>query len=112
MMDVPEQRRWVVPKYLDPRLTPQERSRYYEPGGLGSMTASGYWNTRARGMGGTRGPSSASDPTPSAVSVFMNGTLLGKADYLREMRLLDASEVRYWDAGSASARLAWVIRAG
>ena len=42
----------------------------------------------------------------------MNGTLLGKADYLREMRLLDASEVRYWDAGSASARLAWVIRAG
>jgi hypothetical protein len=52
-MDVPEQRRWVVPKYLDPRLTPQERSRYYEPGGLGSMTAEGYWNPRARGMGGT-----------------------------------------------------------
>ncbi len=52
-MDVPEQRRWVVPKYLDPRLTAQERARYYEAGGLGSMTASGYWNTRARGMGGT-----------------------------------------------------------
>ena len=52
-MDVPEQRRWVVPKYLDPRLTPQERARYYEPGGLGSMTAEGYWNPRARGMGGT-----------------------------------------------------------
>ena len=52
----------------------------------------------------SRGPSSVSDPTPSAVSVFMNGTLLGKVDYLREMRLLDASEVRYWDAGSASAR--------
>lgn len=52
-MDVPEQRRWVVPKYLDPRLTPQERAHYYEPGGLGSMTASGYWNPRARGMGGT-----------------------------------------------------------
>jgi hypothetical protein len=42
-----------VPKYLDPRLTVQERSRYYEAGGLGSMTAPGYWNPRARGMGGT-----------------------------------------------------------
>ena len=52
-MDVPEQRRWIVPKYLDPRLTPQERARYYEPGGLGSMTAEAYWNVRARGMGGT-----------------------------------------------------------
>ena len=52
-VDVPEQRNWVVPKYLDPRLTPQERARYYEPGGLGSMTAAGYWNPRARGMGGT-----------------------------------------------------------
>jgi 4-hydroxy-tetrahydrodipicolinate synthase len=52
-MSIPEQRRWVVPKYLDPRLTPQERASYYEPGGLGSMTAEGYWNPRARGMGGT-----------------------------------------------------------
>ena len=52
-MDVPEQRGWTVPKYLDPRLTPQERARYYEAGGLGSMTAPGYWNPRARGMGGT-----------------------------------------------------------
>jgi hypothetical protein len=26
-VDVPEQRGWVVPKYLDPRLTPQERAR-------------------------------------------------------------------------------------
>lgn len=52
-MDVPEQRRWTVPKYLDPRLTPQERAGYYAPGGLGSMTAQAYWNARARGMGGT-----------------------------------------------------------
>ena len=52
-MDVPEQRRWTVPKYLDPRLTPQERARYYEPGGLASMSAPAYWNARARGMGGT-----------------------------------------------------------
>lgn len=52
-MDVPEQRGWRVPKYLDPRLTLQERERYYEPGGLGSMSPQGYWNGRARGMGGT-----------------------------------------------------------
>jgi hypothetical protein len=52
-VDIPEQRNWTVPKYLDPRLTPQERARYYEPGGLGSMSPAGYWNPRARGMGGT-----------------------------------------------------------
>jgi len=52
-MDIPEQRDWTVPKYLDPRLTPQERARYYEEGGLGSLSPEGYWNGRARGMGGT-----------------------------------------------------------
>jgi hypothetical protein len=52
-MDVPEQRGWTVPKYLDPRLTAGERASYYEPGGLGSRTAPAYWNPRARGMGGT-----------------------------------------------------------
>lgn len=52
----------------------------------------------------SRGPTSAADMTPTSVDVFMNGTLLGKADYLREVRLLDISEVRYWDAGQASAR--------
>jgi hypothetical protein len=34
----------------------------------------------------------------------MNGTMLGKAEYLREMRVLDVTEVRYWEAGPASAR--------
>jgi len=52
----------------------------------------------------TRGPTSATDATPTAVDVYMNGTLLGKADYLRDIHLLDVSEVRYWDAGQASAR--------
>jgi hypothetical protein len=52
-MDVPEQRNWTVPKYLDPRLTAGERLHYYDPNGLGSMSADGYWNPRARGMGGT-----------------------------------------------------------
>jgi hypothetical protein len=52
----------------------------------------------------SRGPVSATDPTPAVASVYMNGTMLGKIEYLREMRLLDVTEVRYWDAGRASAR--------
>jgi hypothetical protein len=52
----------------------------------------------------SRGPTSVSNPTPTVVSVFINGTMLGKADYLREMRVLDVSEVRYWDVGQATAR--------
>lgn len=52
-MDIPEQRNWTVPKYLDPRLTAGERASYYEPGGLGSRSPEAYWNVRARGMGGT-----------------------------------------------------------
>ena len=52
----------------------------------------------------TRGPVSATDMTLAAVDVYMNGSMLGKVDYLREVRLGDVSEVRFWDAGSASAR--------
>ena len=52
----------------------------------------------------SRGPTSVSDPTPTAASVYMSGTMLGKADALKDMRILDVSEVRYWDAGQASAR--------
>jgi hypothetical protein len=52
----------------------------------------------------SRGPTSVTDGTPSVVDVYMDGTRLGKADYLRQVRLLDVTEVRYWDAGQASAR--------
>ncbi|MCJ7628091.1 MAG: hypothetical protein MUO50_06845, partial [Longimicrobiales bacterium] len=52
-MDIPEQRGWTVPKYLDARLTEGERGSYYEEGGLGYRSPEGYWNGRARGMGGT-----------------------------------------------------------
>ena len=52
----------------------------------------------------SRGPTSVSDATPTSADVYMEGTLLGTADYLRQMRLLDVSEVRYWDAGQAAAR--------
>ena len=52
----------------------------------------------------SRGPTSVTDATPTLASVYLNGTMLGKADVLRDLRLLDVSEVRYWDAGQASAR--------
>jgi hypothetical protein len=52
----------------------------------------------------SRGPTSISDMTPTSVDVYMNGNFLGGADYLRQARSLDVSEVRYWDAGQASAR--------
>lgn len=52
----------------------------------------------------SRGPSSVTDATPTSVDVFMNGTMLGRADYLRDMRIVDVTEVRYWNAGQAAAR--------
>jgi cyclophilin family peptidyl-prolyl cis-trans isomerase len=50
--DIPEQRDWKKPAIDDRRLTPGERARYNEPGGIGSMTDKEYWDRRARGMGG------------------------------------------------------------
>lgn len=52
----------------------------------------------------SRGPSSVTDMTPTAVHVYMNGTMLGDVEYLKQVRSLDVSEARYWDAGEASAR--------
>lgn len=52
----------------------------------------------------SRGPTSVSDASPTGADVYMNGNFLGKADYLRDVRLLDVTSVRYWDAGQASAR--------
>lgn len=50
--DLPERSNWKKPSYNDQRLTPKERENYYKPGGIASMTDKGYWNQRARGMGG------------------------------------------------------------
>ena len=52
----------------------------------------------------SRGPTSVTDPTPTAVDVYMNGILLGNVDHLRVVRVLDVSQVRYWPAGEAAAR--------
>jgi hypothetical protein len=52
----------------------------------------------------SRGPTSVTDATPAVASVYMNGNLLGKAEYLRSVSFVDVTSVRYWDAGQASAR--------
>jgi len=52
----------------------------------------------------TRGPKSATDMTLASVDVVMNGSVVGSADYLREVRVLDVRGVRYWDSGQAAAR--------
>jgi hypothetical protein len=52
----------------------------------------------------SRGPTSMTDATPTSVSVFMGGTMLGKADYLKQLNVIDVTEVRYWNPGQASAR--------
>jgi hypothetical protein len=52
----------------------------------------------------TRGPKSVTDMTLSSVDVVMNGTTVGNVDYLREVRLLDVSGVRFWNAGQAATR--------
>ncbi|MBP8274455.1 MAG: glycoside hydrolase [Acidobacteria bacterium] len=52
-MDLPERSNWTLPTKDDRRLTNGERENYDKPGGIGSMTATQYWNNRARGMGGS-----------------------------------------------------------
>ena len=52
----------------------------------------------------SRGATSMTDSSPTGVDIYMNGSFLGKADFLRDVRLLDVTSVRYWDVGQASAR--------
>jgi ABC-type phosphate transport system substrate-binding protein len=52
----------------------------------------------------SRGPTSVTNSTPTSVDVFMNGSMLGNSDFLKQLGVLDVTEVRYWDAASASAR--------
>ena len=52
----------------------------------------------------SRGATSVTNSSPTGVDVYMNGTFLGKADYLRDVRLQDVTSVTYWDAGQAAAR--------
>jgi hypothetical protein len=52
----------------------------------------------------SRGATSVTNSTPTGVDVFMNGNNMGSAEYLKELRVTDVVEVRYYDAGQASAR--------
>jgi hypothetical protein len=52
----------------------------------------------------SRGPTSATDATPTAAHIFMNGAFLGDVYYLRQVQWTEVSSVRYWEAGPASAR--------
>jgi hypothetical protein len=52
----------------------------------------------------SRGPTSMTNASPTLADVYMNGTMLGGIDYLRQVSVLEVSEVRFWEAGAASAR--------
>lgn len=52
----------------------------------------------------SRGPASALDMNPNTVDIYMAGNMLGKVEVLRDIRLADVTELRYWDAAQASAR--------
>jgi hypothetical protein len=52
----------------------------------------------------TRGPTSVTDPTPTAASVYVNGTQFGDLAVLRTILVADIVEIRYFPAGQASAR--------
>jgi len=52
----------------------------------------------------SRGPVSATDPTPTVANVFMTGSQVGDIEFLRTLRPDDVNEVRYYEAGEAGAR--------
>ena len=59
----------------------------------------------------SRGPTSVSDSTPTSVNVFMDGSMLGKADYLKQLYVLDVAKC---DTGMPDGRrraLEWDTRA-
>lgn len=53
---------------------------------------------------GSRGPRSASDPTPTFAQVYVNGTLVGELDVLRSLNVQEVEVVRFWPPGEAAAR--------
>jgi len=52
----------------------------------------------------SRGPTSFTDSSPTAPSVFVGGSHLGDVEYLRRLRVDDVSHVRYFESGEASVR--------
>jgi len=53
----------------------------------------------------SRGPTSLTDFTRTQLpSVYFNGVHMGDASFLRQLRVVDTEELRYWRPGPASAR--------
>ena len=52
----------------------------------------------------SRGTVSMTDGSPAVASVFLSGSQMGTVEYLRTLRPDDVDEVRYYEAGEASAR--------
>lgn len=53
---------------------------------------------------GSRGPTSADDPTPTFAQVYVNGTLAGELDVLRRLNVQEIDHVRFWSPGQAATR--------
>jgi len=53
---------------------------------------------------GSRGPTSASDPTPTHANVAVNGAIAGDIGHLRNLRIQDVQSARLLSPGQASAR--------
>lgn len=51
-----------------------------------------------------RGPQSMTNATPAVPDVYIGGNNVGDVDYLRGIDIVKLSEIRYYEAGEASAR--------
>lgn len=52
----------------------------------------------------SRGPTSASDPTPTFAQVAVNGTIAGPIEFLRSLRSQDVQSAQFLAPGQAAAR--------
>lgn len=52
----------------------------------------------------SRGPISASDPTPARANVYQNGAYVGNLDYLRGVYVIDIAGLTFYPPAEASAR--------
>ncbi|HEX7051776.1 MAG TPA: hypothetical protein VF188_16340 [Longimicrobiales bacterium] len=52
----------------------------------------------------SRGPTSLTNSSPNSVTVYVNGVEVGDAEYLRNVSVLDITELRYYEPGTAAAR--------
>ena len=73
LLDLPENANWTKPSRDDPRLTRCELKHYDER--IGSKTDRGYWDERARGIGGERMVGSEEDVLGLPISRYWGETI-------------------------------------